>query len=60
MSITSNNRKIVKRLRRRLAKIVTNAYTFKAIFKEITTKELNIPEFINIYNYYINEIDSTN
>ena len=60
MSTVSNNRKIVKRLRRRLAKIVTNARTFRAMFGEITIKELDIPEFINMYNYYINEVDYIN
>ena len=48
----------MKRLRRRPAKTVTNARTPKAIFEEITTKELDIPEFIDMYNYYINEVDS--
>ena len=58
ISIVSNDRKIVKRLRRRSAKIVTNARTFRAMFREITIKELNISKFINMYNYYINEINS--
>ena len=56
----SDNRKTVKRLRRRSVKIAINIYTSKAVFREITIKELNIPEFINIYNYYINEVDNTN
>ena len=59
ISTISNNRKTVKRLRRRLAKTVINARTFRAIFRKITTKELDIPKFINIYNYYMNEVDST-
>ena len=60
MSTVSNNRKTVKRLRRRSAKTVTNARTSRAMFGEITTKELNIPKFINIYNHYMNGVDSAN
>ena len=56
----SNNWKIVKYLRRRLAKIVINAYTFRAIFEDQTRKELFISEFINIYNYYINKVNNAN
>ena len=60
INIISNSEKKMRRLRRRLAKIVTNTRTFKAIFREITTKELNIPAFIDIYNHYINKIDNAN
>ena len=60
MSTVSNNRKTVKRLRRRPVKIATNARTFRAMFGEITTKELNIPKFINMYNYYMNGVDCAN
>ena len=59
MSTVSNDRKIVKRLRRRSAKTATNARTSRAMFGEMTTKELDIPEFINMYNYYMNKVDST-
>ena len=58
ISIVSNSRDLVKRLRRRLAKIAINARTSRAIFKEITTKELDISAFINIYNHYINKVDN--
>ena len=56
----SNNEKKIRRLRRRLAKIVINICTFKAIFEEITIKELNIFVFIDMYNYYMNKINNTN
>lgn len=56
----SNDKEIVKRLRRRPAKIAINAYTSRAIFKEIARKKPSILEFINNYNYYINEIDNAN
>ena len=60
ISIVSNNQKIVKRLRRKSAKIVTNARTFKTSFKKIIIKELYISKFINSYNYYINKINNAN
>ena len=58
MSTISNGRKTVKRLRRRPAKTATNARTSRAVFGEMTTKELNIPEFINMYNHYMNGVDN--
>ena len=58
MSTVSNGRKTVKRLRRRLAKTAINARTSRAMFGEMTTKELDIPEFINMYNHYMNGVDS--
>ena len=58
MSTVSNGQKIVKRLRRRSAKTTTNAHTSRAIFEEMTTKELDIPVFIDIYNRYINEVNN--
>ena len=48
MSTVSNGQKTVKRLRRRPAKTATNARTSRAVFGEMTTKELDIPEFINM------------
>ena len=58
MSTVSNPRKTVTRLRRRPAKTATNARTSRAIFKEISTKQLNIPAFIDMYNHYINGVDN--
>ena len=56
----SNSREIIKRLRRRPAKIVINTHTSHAIFGEMARKKLSILEFINKYNYYINEVNNTN
>ena len=56
----SDDREIVKRLRRYLAKTVINTYILYTIFREIARKELSILEFINNYNYYINRIDNIN
>ena len=58
MSTVSNGGKTVKRLRRRPAKTATNARTSRAIFGEMTTKELDIPEFIDMYNHYMNGVDN--
>ena len=57
ISTVSNSRRTVKRLRRRPAKTAINAYTSRAIFGEMTIKELNIPEFIDIYNHFMNGVD---
>lgn len=48
----------MKRLRRRPLKIIINTRTFKVTFENQVRKKLSILEFINIYNYYINEIDN--
>lgn len=58
MTTVSNGRKTVKRLRRRPAKTATNARTSKAMFGDQARKELPIPEFINMYNHYMNEVDN--
>ena len=59
ISTVSNDRETVKRLRRRPAKTATNARTSRAMFGEMTTKELDIPAFINMYNHYMNGVDNT-
>ena len=59
MTIVSNGQQIIKRLRRRPAKLVINAYTFRAIFgSNEVRKELAIFEFIDMYNYFMNNIDN--
>ena len=58
MTTVSNGRKTVKRLRRRSAKTATNARTFRAMFGDQARKELLIPEFINMYNYYMNGVNN--
>ena len=60
ISTVSNNQDTVKRLRRRSAKTATNARTSRIPFEEIIIKELHIPEFINLYNYYMNKINNAN
>ena len=59
MATVSNGRKKVKRLRRRPAKTATNARTSaRAMFGEEARKELPIPEFIDMYNHYMNGVDN--
>ncbi len=58
MTTVSNGRKTVKRLRRRSAKTVTNARTSRTMFGDQARKELPIPEFINMYNHYMNGVDN--
>ena len=59
ISTISNPRDTVTRLRRRSAKTATNARTSRTIFGEMSTKQLNIPAFINMYNHYMNGVDNT-
>ena len=47
----------MSRLRRRLIKIAINARTSRALFREDHVKQLDIPEFIDLYNYFINNVD---
>ena len=57
ISTVSNNRDSISRLRRRSIKIATNARTSRASFGEDHVKQLDIPEFINLYNHFINSVD---
>ena len=58
ISTVSNSRDKVKRLRRRPVKLAINARTSRAAFKDMTTKELDIPAFIDMYNHYMNGVDN--
>lgn len=56
--IVNNDRKIIKRFRQRFSKTITNARIFRIVFEEKIRKELFISEFINMYNYYMNEMNN--
>ena len=59
MTTVSNGRQTIKRLRRRPAKTATNAHTSRAIFSpNEARKELAIPEFIDMYNHYMNDMNN--
>ena len=58
MSTVSNPQDTVTRLRRRPAKTAINAHTSRTIFGEMSTKQLDIPAFIDMYNHYMNGVDN--
>ena len=57
MSTVSNGRDTISRLRRRPTKTATNARTSRAPFLGSETKQLDIPEFIDTYNHFMNGVD---
>lgn len=57
MSTISNGKDKVKKMRKRPAKSSANAATSRAPFGPSTIKELPIPEFIDIYNHFMNGVD---
>ena len=57
MSTVSNGRDTISRLRRRPTKTATNARTSRAPFGENNVKQLDIPEFIDTYNHFMNGVD---
>lgn len=57
MSTVSQGDKFIKRLRKRPATTATNARTTRAAFGSQVLKELEIPEFINLYNQFMNGVD---
>lgn len=59
ITTVSNDQQTIKRLRRRLIKIVINARISRAMFKlNKARKELVIPEFIDIYNHFMNDVNN--
>ena len=50
----------IKKSRKRLAKTLTNARIARKAFSSEYTKKLEIPLFINDYNYYIRGVDLAN
>ena len=47
----------VEKLRRRSAKTSTNARTSRAPFGDLAIKKLPIPDFIDLYNHFMNGVD---
>ena len=58
MSTVSDPRDTISRLRRRPAKIAINTRTSRAPFGEINIKVIDIPVFIDMYNYYMNGVNN--
>ena len=57
MSTVSTERETVKRTRRHPSKTATNARTSRAVFEDSSTKVLAIPEFIDLYNHFMNDVN---
>ena len=57
MSTVHIGRKTVETLRRRPAKTSSNARTFRASFGDLAVKKLPIPDFIDLYNHFMNGVD---
>lgn len=57
MTTVHTGHETIKRNRRRSPKTATNARTSRAIFGEEAVKELSIPEFIDLYNHFMNGVD---
>ena len=60
MSIVSTDKKTMKRMRKRFAKIAINAKTSRIVFDDMTMKKLIISEFIDLYNHFMNDVDVAN
>ena len=60
MSTIYINRKIVKTLYRKFVKTFINTRIFRALFDDLTIKNFFISDFINFYNYFINNVDVIN
>ena len=50
----------IKKARKRLIKILINRRIVRKVFRDNYIKELQIPRFINDYNYYIGGVDLAN
>ena len=58
MDTIANGRKTMNSWQRRLAKTNTNAKTSRLILGDEAIKELSIPEFIDLYNHFMNGVDT--
>ena len=57
MSTVHTGKRYVQRVRRRPAKTSTNARTSRAPFGDLAVKKLPIPDFIDLYNHFMNGVD---
>ena len=56
----STDKRYVQKIRKRSAKIFTNAYTSRVSFDNLTVKKLFISDFIDLYNHFMNDVNVTN
>ena len=57
MSTVSNGTARIVRQRRRPTKTATNARTSRMVFSDAVVKDLPIPNYIDIYNHFMNGVD---
>ena len=57
MSTISNSTKKIVRQRRRPALTSTNAHTSQMVFNEVVVKDLAIPDYIDMYNHFMNRVN---
>ncbi len=57
ISTISDSTARIVRQRRRPAKTATNARTSRMVFSDTVVKDLPIPDYIDMYNYFINGVD---
>ena len=57
ISTVSNGTKSIVRQRRRPAKTSTNARTSRIVFGDAVVKDLAIPDYIDMYNHFMNGVD---
>jgi hypothetical protein len=56
-SVSEGSPEFIKKIRKRPTSTATNARTIRAIFGDQVLKELEIPEFIELYNHFMNGVD---
>ena len=47
----------IEKLRKKPVKISINACTSRVLFGDLTVKKLFIPDFIDLYNHFMNGVD---
>ena len=60
MSTVHTNKQYVQKIRKKLAKTFTNARISRTFFGDLAVKQFSIPNFIDLYNYFMNGVDVTN
>lgn len=56
-TVSEGTPEFIKKIRKRPPPTATNARTTHAIFGDQVLKELEIPEFIDLYNHFMNGVD---
>ena len=59
MTTVHTGKQYVQKMRRRPVKISINARTSRAFFDDLAVKKLSIPDFIDLYNHFMNDVNVT-